>query len=265
MKNKLLSILFTSKILWSALLVICLMVSCVKDNVNDTVITDPPFYYYLVYDSLIVSVSLSDAQGINSLIGFSLNSQPGAQSLANIFQNKVIPNTKSGFKVFNIHYRTILPDSTPIIASGIIILPDSNKNPVKLAVYNHSSLSSLDDAPSNFKNFDLASGTGLEVTLMSQLIAPGGYAIACPDYIGYGLTSNVTETYAQKHLGVVCSDMISALKEFLAKEIINPVPIRFPFMDIQRAVLPVWLLIKFWNNENNSRFDILSVAQVLMQ
>lgn len=206
--------LFNFTLYLSVFLCLGIVFSCTKETNTNQTNTN---YKYLVYDSLITSVPLAQVQVINTLISLNLGSQPALSNLNNIFKNTAIKNTNSGFKVFNIQYRTTLPDSTPIVASGVFILPDTNLIPVKLAVYNHSTLSSLADAPSNYANFNLASGIGIEVTLMAQVVAPSGYAIACPDYIGYGLTTSLVETYAQSHLGKISADMLLAFKEFLSK------------------------------------------------
>ncbi|MDI9336977.1 MAG: lipase family protein [Alphaproteobacteria bacterium] len=185
--------------------------SCKQET---TIIPDIETNSYLVSDTLVKQYTLAEIQ---QLVGFfKLNPDfaaiPGFTAL---IDNKLFPALKYGIKVYKITYNSILPNNTKIVLSGAIAVPDTTSSAYKLASYQHPTISSQNDAPSNYGNFNLS--TGLTTQPFVTPTASAGYVVSCPDYIGFGISKNSLETYAQPHLGIVSADMLKAVKEFLNK------------------------------------------------
>ncbi len=130
---------------------------------------------------------------------------------------------KDSVEVYRITYQTTL-NGAPIIASGAILLPE-NGPVLRLASYQHSTFTNLSDAPSNYGTFDLTgrgNGSGFETIQMPTMLATDGYIVSCPDYIGFGVTSNLLETYVSKQTATTAFDMLQATKEFMQQRNIQP-------------------------------------------
>ena len=185
--------------------------SCKQDT---TMTPIPEANAYLVSDTLVKKYSLTEIQQLISILKLNpaFNAIPGFNSLVD---SKIIPALKFGIRIYKITYNSTLPNGTKIVLSGAIAVPDTNTTAYKLASFQHATLSSLNDAPSNYANFNLS--TGLAIQPFVTPVSSSGYVVSCPDYIGYGISSNVLETYALPHLGVVSADMLMAVKEFLSK------------------------------------------------
>lgn len=113
-------------------------------------------------------------------------------------------------RIYRITYRTRLADNTPITASGLIYLP-SRPVPAKypLLSFQHATAYSQEEAPS---------GGNLVAPAFSYPLyyATHGYIVACPDYIGYGESSQVSHPYEHRQsLARATVDMLKASREFL--------------------------------------------------
>ncbi|AKD58581.1 hypothetical protein SD10_16495 [Spirosoma radiotolerans] len=114
-----------------------------------------------------------------------------------------------------ITYQTTLDDGTPITASGIVYVPSQLASPQKaypLLSFQHPTAYTDAEAPSG-NNFASPNFT------YPLYFATHGYIVACPDYIGYGLTDKLPHNYEHRQtLAQATVDMLLAAKEFLDKK-----------------------------------------------
>ncbi|WP_093198432.1 alpha/beta hydrolase family protein [Siphonobacter aquaeclarae] len=120
-------------------------------------------------------------------------------------------------QIYRITYKTKLEDETPIVASGLIYLPSqpvAAKYP--LVSFQHATAYSQEEAPSGGNLVSPAFSYPL-------LYVTHGYIVVCPDYIGYGESSQVSHPYEHRQtLARATADMLKAAREFLgAKEVWN--------------------------------------------
>lgn len=115
--------------------------------------------------------------------------------------------------VYRLTYRTQLPDGSPILASGVVYVPSQPKTATyPLLSLQHATVYDHAQAPSALNlhqaNFNY-----------SVYFACQGYITVCPDYIGYGKSSQYQHPYEhRKSLAQATVDMLRATKEFLASK-----------------------------------------------
>ncbi len=118
---------------------------------------------------------------------------------------------RNGVKVYRLTYKTKNTDGSDITASGALILPVTTQSAALLSVQ-HGTITSDDQAPSNFK-------AGSESSTIGALFGAMGYIIAYPDYIGYGVSKDLPHPYEHRaSLASASLDMLRATKEFLKKQ-----------------------------------------------
>ncbi|MVM34632.1 prolyl oligopeptidase family serine peptidase [Spirosoma sp. HMF4905] len=116
-----------------------------------------------------------------------------------------------GIKAYRLEYTTTNTDGTSIKASGALIIPTVT-TAVPLLSMQHGTITSENDAPSNF-------GTGSEAYSFGSVFASQGYIIAAPDYIGYGASKDLPHTYEQRNgLATASLDMLRATRDFLSDQ-----------------------------------------------
>ncbi|GAB3808988.1 alpha/beta fold hydrolase [Spirosoma humi] len=119
-----------------------------------------------------------------------------------------------GIKAYRLEYTTTNTDGKSIKASGALIIP-SVSTPLPLISMQHGTITSENDAPSNF-------GSSSEAYSFGSVFASQGYIIAAPDYIGYGASKALPHTYEQRNgLATASLDMIRATRDFLSDQRIN--------------------------------------------
>lgn len=117
-------------------------------------------------------------------------------------------------KAYRLEYTTTNTDGTSIKASGALLIPTVT-TAVPLLSMQHGTITSENDAPSNF-------GTSSEAYSFGSVFASQGYIIAAPDYIGYGASKNLPHTYEQRNgLATASLDMIRASRDFLSDQKVN--------------------------------------------
>lgn len=117
-----------------------------------------------------------------------------------------------------ITYQTTLDDGTPITASGIVYVPNQLSTPQK--AYPLLSL----QHPTAYTDAEVPSGGDFTAPNFTYPLyfATHGYIVACPDYIGYGLTDKIPHNYEHRQtLAQATVDMLLATKEFLNSTTIN--------------------------------------------
>jgi len=123
----------------------------------------------------------------------------------------VAPFVRNGIKVYRLTYKTKNTDGSDITASGALILPVTTQQVAMVSVQ-HGTITSDDQAPSNFKD-------NSEGSTIGSLFGAMGYIIAYPDYIGYGASKDLSHPYEHRaSLASASLDMLRAAKEFLKKQ-----------------------------------------------
>ncbi|GAB2580699.1 alpha/beta hydrolase family protein [Spirosoma areae] len=131
----------------------------------------------------------------------------GATALFQIF-------IRHGIKAYRLEYNTTNTDGKSIKASGALIVPDVT-SPSPMLSMQHGTITSDNDAPSNFQS-------GSEAYTFGSVFASQGYIIAAPDYIGYGASKDVPHTYEHRSgLATASLDMLRAAREFLSDQKLN--------------------------------------------
>lgn len=177
------------KYLFLSFWVLLLFQSCEKDPSK----VDPVGDKYLISSKEITSISKS-------------NLLKQASDLSPL----VAAYVQNGIKVIRIEYNTINTDGKPIAASGLVVVPDSEKVSSMISVQ-HGTIGSDAEAPSNFK-------LGSEAASFGSLFGAMGYIVSYPDYIGYGASSAYPHPYEHRaSLASASLDMLRALKEYLKK------------------------------------------------
>lgn len=175
--------------------VIFFVVSSCKTTTEPTPIPDK----YLVSSSLIgeypVASLKTRADGITGGGG-------------NAFINSLL---KYDIKAYKIIYKTTNTDGKEIQASGALIIPNTN-DVVAMISQQHGTIRTDAQAPSNY-------GTNSEAYSIASIFGSNGYIIACPDYIGYGVSKSFEHPYEHREsLAQASLDMIRASVEFVNKE-----------------------------------------------
>ncbi|AUD00669.1 phospholipase [Spirosoma pollinicola] len=119
-----------------------------------------------------------------------------------------------GVKAYRLEYTTTNTDGQKIKASGALIIPDV-PTAVPLLSMQHGTITSENDAPSNFRSSSEAYSFG-------SVFASQGYIISAPDYIGYGASKDLPHTYEQRNgLATASLDMLRATRDFLSDQKVN--------------------------------------------
>lgn len=87
--------------------------------------------------------------------------------------------TRYGVKAYRVTYCTVSSSLQPVIASGLLTLPQGRRGTLPLVSYDHSTVAKKGDAPSDLDT--------TENRLVPLLFATDGFAVAAPDYLGLGL------------------------------------------------------------------------------
>ncbi len=110
-------------------------------------------------------------------------------------------------EVYEIVYNTIDTDDQPVQASGVFIFPN-DRSAYPLISYQHGTITDPQDAPSYYQ-------PGTEAYEAGTLLAATGYAVAMPDYLGYGASETMLHPYEHgSSLATASRDMLRAVREF---------------------------------------------------
>ena len=155
----------------------------------------------------------------NTLIGSytksSLASRADAFSGGNpIITSVVVGLLKYDIKVYKIIYKTKNTDGIEIQASGALIIPTTT-DAVSMISQQHGTIRTDVPAPSNYQS-------NSEAYSVASIFGSNGYILACPDYIGYGVSKSLPHPYEHREsLAQTSLDMIRASVEFITKEKTN--------------------------------------------
>ncbi len=155
---------------------------------NDDKPVEPIVHKYLVENTLIKEIKKEDILKANPLF---------------------TAYVKNNIKVYKVTYKTKNTDGTEIVASGAVILPESDQQHSMISVQ-HGTITSENQAPSNFAD-------NSEAATFGSVFGSMGYIIAYPDYIGYGASKNLPHPYEHRSsLGSASLDLLRATKELLS-------------------------------------------------
>ncbi len=118
-----------------------------------------------------------------------------------------------GVEAYKVVYTTLDANKQKVNASGLLTIPLDAGKPISLVSDQHGTLFGDKYAPSEHAPL---STTGALVSMLK------GYAVAMPDYLGYGITSTSYHPYQVKDtLAPVVVDMIKASKAFMESRAIE--------------------------------------------
>jgi hypothetical protein len=197
------SLKHTFRVYYLILPVLFFIVSGCNRTIIDPI--DPLTNKYLVSSSLIGTYSKTDLTArAGSLTG---NADPVTISI-------VTSLLKYEIKAYKIIYKTKNTDGTEIQASGALIIPTVT-DAIPMISQQHGTIRSDLQAPSNYQ-------TSSESYTTASIFGSNGFIVACPDYLGYGVSKNIEHPYEHREsLAQASLDMIRASSEFIAKEKIN--------------------------------------------
>lgn len=169
------------------LLFVIILTGCRKDPPD----TDPGSKYFVSATS-IGTFTKADLQALAVKAGFG---NFAVLALYDVEYYKLIYNTTFKGKTIQVSGLLGIPKNAPITPS--------------LLSAQHGTIFRAAEAPSNFPN----TFSGFE------LFASAGFTTIVPDYIGYGITQNITHPYYdKKSSALTVVDMIKAAKYFLKKQ-----------------------------------------------
>jgi hypothetical protein len=195
------TIKYTFKPYYLVILVIFFIVNACK-----TETTEPTPDKYLVSSTLIGEFTKTSLQSRADGFTGGVNNPTATQLINGLLKNDI--------KAYKIIYKTKNTDGTEIQASGALIIPNTT-DAVAMISQQHGTIRTDAQAPSNY-------GPTSEAYSIASIFASNGYIIACPDYIGYGVSKNIVHPYEHREsLAQASLDMIRASAEFINKEKVN--------------------------------------------
>ncbi|MCK8492804.1 lipase family protein [Spirosoma sp. RP8] len=121
---------------------------------------------------------------------------------------------RNDISAYRLEYTTTNTDGKSIAASGLLLIPKVN-TALPLLSMQHGTITSDNDAPSNYQSSSEAYSLG-------SVFASLGYIIAAPDYIGYGASKDLPHTYEHRNgLATASLDMLRATRDFLSDKNVN--------------------------------------------
>ncbi|MTI29532.1 alpha/beta hydrolase family protein [Xanthovirga aplysinae] len=138
-------------------------------------------------------------------------------NLKDIYENA--EEIKYPVKLYKITYHTPFKGSD-ILASGVIILPETNNSPFPIVSFQHGTITNEKDAPSNFSLASLnAERSPIET---AGLFGSAGYITFLSDYIGFGESKEEVHPFYNKEFQSSANrNMIQAGIEFLTENNIS--------------------------------------------
>ena len=122
------------------------------------------------------------------------------------------PFVTSGVKVYKLFYNTKTLDGKQIQASGVVLFPENFKDSLSVLSFQHGTITTQDEAPSNYK--PVGNAEAFVVATAAASLAKGFY-IVMPDYLGFGESATIQHPYQHKaSLAWASLDMLRAAMEF---------------------------------------------------
>ncbi len=170
-----------------------ILIACQKNNTSEAE-TSKTYSYWV-----------SDKESKN----FSASS---LQFLARLTVDTLSKYTYTDVKGIEIIYNTMDAFKNPIEASGMLLIPEGFEGMGPLISYQHATLSSDADAPTN-------SGLGANELSIAAVMSGIGALVAVADYVGYGHSSDHKHPYQHKeNTAQTTYDFLLAVEEYLHHE-----------------------------------------------
>ena len=169
----------------------------------------------------------SVSAGLNNLLKATVIDDINASVMLQVVKKSINPlaGNAFGYKAVKISYNTVNEDGSPIVASGLLVIPTATaqyqqyrlsqgKQPfsVSMLCNNHGTIFLNSDAPSNV---EISNGLPdyPQAVLMTGY---AGFAAIYPDYIGFGDSNATVHPYIMKKASAEASlDMIKASMEYM--------------------------------------------------
>lgn len=156
---------------------------------------------------LFFTYSALQAEGFQKLTSFNLVKTHTREDLKKKFKENHVPQflikVKHSVDVYEILYKTQLPNGTEVMASGLYFVPQGKKGKLPVVVYHHGT------------QVEKERGSG--VLYGEQAISTGysctGYAVIMPDYIGLGKGEGLHIYQHYESEAQASIDMIRAVRE----------------------------------------------------
>lgn len=221
--------------LWHQLCATLLITFFVSGCIN-IIRDDHPQYTYLVSSSKVADIPVQSLSAIVS------QTNPTYAALL-----------KYSVGAYKLVYKTKNWDGTTVQASGLVLIPDS-PTAVPMISQQHGTIFDDADAPSNF-------GPNSEAYQYSTIFSSNGYIIACPDYIGFGVSKNLIHTYEHKNsLAQTSLDMLRAARELLQVNAPNKWDSRLYLAGYSEGGYATMSLYKKMQEEVPTEFNLKAVS-----
>jgi pimeloyl-ACP methyl ester carboxylesterase len=218
--------------LYALLILFVFIISC---SPNEKEIEFEP-QYLISYEEM-VSISREDI--LASLSG--TNMLP--EEFAFLIQYGV-----TGLKIV---YETVGIDGEKIAASGALLVP-TNLNPMPLISFQHGTITSESDAPSNFNS---------NSNMLASSFAASGYIIVMPDYIGYGSSKQLPHPYEHRAtLATSTRDMLRASLEYFKVIGVSQPNSKLFFTGYSEGGSATMATLKLIQEEHSAEFDITAAT-----
>ena len=127
------------------------------------------------------------------------------------------PPAKYPVKLYRVTYSSVIPElsNRPVIASGLIAIPENGSDSMPLLMYQHGTTFSKTEAPSFPEN-------SMETKIIISRFASQGYIVACADYFGKGMSDLPDSYLVLNSTQQACVDMLFAAKSILTAIKIKP-------------------------------------------
>lgn len=117
---------------------------------------------------------------------------------------------ENSVKLYRVIYNSVIPElnNKPTTASGLIAIPETGKNKMPVVSYQHGTVFSKTEAPSNPEE-------SMETKLMIAQFSGQGYILIAADYFGKGQSPEPDSYQVKASTQQSCLDMLKASEEVL--------------------------------------------------
>jgi pimeloyl-ACP methyl ester carboxylesterase len=122
---------------------------------------------------------------------------------------QVLLPSRNSINFYRLRYNTIDPSGSPVVASGLLILPQKNRVPV--ISYQHGTTFSRNEAPS-------ASTLYPETMAIAITFGSMGYAVVAPDYLGQGMNEEIHPYLYAPTEAREAADLLLAAQEYFVQQ-----------------------------------------------
>jgi len=149
-------------------------------------------FWFFLSNSLLTAQYLNSVEPIRSVSRDELTTQLGVMG-------------DNGVQFYKMTYHTTGTDGMPDIASGLIVVPDSDRNDFPLVIYHHGTSTAKSRVPSSL-NLDYEA---------YALFGASGYVVLAPDYLGMGDSRGFHPYVHRATLASASVDMLKGFHEWV--------------------------------------------------